>query len=52
LKTQILEILQNAEKRRNKKSAGTNSDLTHLNTVIFGQCDPEKTHYNSWGKPD
>ena len=34
-----------------KKSTGTNSHLTHLNTVIFGQCDPGKTPYNSWGKP-
>ena len=51
LKTQILEILQNAGKCRNKKSAGTNSHLTHLNTVIFGQGDPGKTPHNSWGKP-
>jgi len=51
LKTQILEILQNAGKCRNKKSAGTNSHLTHLNTMIFGQDDPGKTPYNSGGKP-
>ena len=52
LKTQILENLQNAGKCiKKKKIADTNSHSTHYNTVIFGQGDPGKTPYNSWGKP-
>jgi len=40
-------MLENAEIY---KSAHTNSHLTHLNTVIFGQGDFGKTPYDSWGK--
>ena len=41
-------MLENAEI---KKLTHTNTHSTHLNTVIFGQGDPGKTPYNSWGKP-
>ena len=51
LKTQILEILQNAGKCRNKIQQLQTAIKTHLNTEIFCQGDPGKTPYNSWGKP-
>ena len=38
-------------KCRNKITAVTNSHSTHHNSIIFGQGDPGKTPYNSWGKP-
>ena len=38
-------------KCRNKITAVTNSHSTHHNSEIFGQGDPGKTPYNSWGKP-
>ena len=51
LKTQILEKLQNAGKCRNKKSESIKQPFNTFNTDIFGQHDPGKTPYNSWGKP-
>ena len=51
LKTQILEIFSECCKCRNKIIAVTNSHSTHHNSEIFGQGDPGKTPYNSWGKP-
>jgi hypothetical protein len=51
LKTQILEIFQNAGNCRIKNQQLKTAIKTHLNSVIFGQLDPGKTPYNSWGKP-
>ena len=38
-------------KCRNKNSENKSATHKNFDTLIFGQCDPGKTPYNSWGKP-
>ena len=39
-------MLEKQNKTQQNKSATQKIDMLN-----FGQCDPEKTPYNSWGKP-
>ena len=41
---------RNLCQQQNRKHS-KNITATQKMTVIFGQCDPGKTPYNSWGKP-
>ena len=50
LKTQILENFHIAGNCRNKNQQ-TKTATQNILTLIFGQHDPGKTPYNSWGKP-
>ena len=38
-------------KCRNKNSENKSATHRIFDTLIFGQCDPRKPPYNSWGKP-